>query len=81
MRILNFILFLLFTFSAQAQETYLMWNDVETQRFGNTTLFKSENKFLNGPYKLAENSGSYTEATFKNGKMIGAKKSMILLVS
>ena len=57
-----------------AQDTYLMWKDIETQRFGKEVLFKIDNKFLNGPHKLAENSGAYTEVAFKNGKMIDLKK-------
>ncbi len=68
------IAFYLIAVKAIAQETYLMWSDVETQRFGKEVLFKSDNKFLNGSYKLAENSGAYTEVTFKNGKMVGTKK-------
>jgi len=68
------IAFYLIVVKSTAQETYLMWNDVETQRFGKEVLFKSDSNFLNGSYKLAENSGAYTEVTFKNGKMVGAKK-------
>jgi antitoxin component YwqK of YwqJK toxin-antitoxin module len=68
------ILLLLIASTLQAQETYLMWNDVDTQRFGKETIFKTDNKPLEGAYKIAENSGAYTQATFKNGKMVGTKK-------
>ena len=74
MRNYSLMLLLLLTSYVKAQTTYLMWNDVQTQRFGKETLFKSENKFLNGNYKLAEESGAYAEATFKNGKMVGVRK-------
>ncbi len=67
------IVLLLLVSNVKAQVSYLMWNDVQTQRFGKDVLFKTDNKFLNGNYKIAENSGAYTEATFANGKMVGKK--------
>lgn len=67
------VIFLLAT-NIKAQVTYLMWENVETQRFGKETLFKAKNEFLNGSYKLAESSGAYTDVTFANGKIIGTKK-------
>ncbi len=58
-----------------AQTNYLMWSDVNTAQFGKEVLFRdSNNKFLNGSYKIAENNGSYSEVSFNQGKMIGDKK-------
>ncbi|MEP0212977.1 MAG: toxin-antitoxin system YwqK family antitoxin, partial [Cellulophaga sp.] len=68
------ILTFLLAVTTNAQVNYLMWENVDTQRFGKETLFKTDNKLLNGSYKIAENSGAYTEVTFANGKMVGTKK-------
>lgn len=74
MKKLTALMCLLFVATVSAQETYLMWNDVETQRFGKEVIFKIDNKLLEGKYKIAENSGAYTDVSFKNGRMFGIKK-------
>jgi len=60
------------TMHIQAQ-AYLTWNEVETQKFGKEVIFKtkSDNKPLQGGYKISETSGAYADLSFKNGKIEG----------
>lgn len=63
-------------------QTELNWNQIETTKFGEQVSFKlvhnydpnnpdKKNSLLNGQYKIGDNYGSYTLATFDNGKAIG----------
>lgn len=70
-KILSILFFILGGVSVSAQ-AYLMWNEVETQRFGKETLYKDKSgNLLDGHYKIAERSGAYSDLHFKNGKKDG----------
>jgi len=79
--ILSILFFIVFVVS-NAQTTILKWSQVETARLGkDITYLKKHNydikdpdkplKPLNGFYKITDNYGSYSEITFKNGKVNG----------
>ncbi len=79
------ILFFIVFFISNAQTTILKWSQVEIVRLGkNITYLKKHNydiknpdkplNPLNGFYKITDNYGSYSEITFKNGKVNGTWK-------
>ncbi len=73
------LLFFCITFSnsiAQDKEwNYTTWKQIERTQFGQEVIYKTkEGKTLTGDYKIAENSGAYTEVSFSNGKPNGEWK-------
>lgn len=55
-------------------QTLSTWDEIKIQRFGKETLFQStENKPLQGIYKIANKQGAYSEIHFNNGKIDGTR--------
>ena len=57
-------------------QKYLSQYDIEEERFGNERIFtlSANDEPLEGAYKVAIGGGDYYEATFKKGRIDGAKK-------
>lgn len=70
----NTIIAALFIISSMLSQQYTSWDNVKTQRFGKETIYSlhSDQKPLNGEYKISERSGAYAHLTFKNGKIDGS---------
>lgn len=72
----NLLLFLfLFCCMLMQGQTLLSWYEVKEMRFGKEITYKDKRKdsLLNGHYKLAYSSGSYSELHFLNGKVDGIR--------
>lgn len=56
-------------------QTYLSWNEVDQTRYGDEEIYKrkSDNSLLNGDYKIASTTGSYSEVSFVDGKVNGVR--------
>lgn len=69
----SLVLILLFISYSTFAQVYLSWNEIETKRFGQESIYlsSSDKKALNGSYKISENSGAYADINFKNGKIDG----------
>ena len=57
-------------------QKYLSQYDIDEERFGNERIFtlSANDEPLEGAYKVAIGGGDYYEATFKKGRIDGAKK-------
>ena len=72
MKIYFIILLTLISINISFSQNLLMETDIQIQRFGTDVYYKDKNNNpLNGPFKIADAKGNYSDIIFKNGQKEG----------